>query len=186
MNRMTISVYEKKKFIQWFLNHYQMKRRESVWILNYLMNHEKVLEHVHFVSEARLCPRGVVMSTKCVNDPPFRFYKEQVMTTDPEKSFHDIRLNDTEPIYIQLNFKNANQHPRYALVMEENPFLPEDYYITKQDRKMAEKFLDHVKYDFQLKKIQTEIDRALDEGDKEKFHELIEKMNELFDHKCTP
>ena len=68
---MNVNVLEKKRFINWFLNNYQLKRRESVWILNYLMNHERVLEHVHFVDEARLCPKGVVISTKCVDDPPF-------------------------------------------------------------------------------------------------------------------
>ncbi len=28
-----VSVNEKKDFIRWFLNHYQLKRRECVWIL---------------------------------------------------------------------------------------------------------------------------------------------------------
>ncbi|MEH7479396.1 YpiB family protein, partial [Bacillus altitudinis] len=26
-----VSVNEKKEFIRWFLNHYQLKRRECVW-----------------------------------------------------------------------------------------------------------------------------------------------------------
>jgi uncharacterized protein YpiB (UPF0302 family) len=181
---MAVSVLQKKRFINWFLNNYQLKRRESVWILNYLMNHERVLKHVHFVEEARVCPKGVIISTKCVDDPPFRFYKEQVMTSDPEKSFHDIRLNDNETIYIQLNFANSNQCYRYAGVLEENPYIPNDYYITEKDQQTAEQLLSHLLYDFQLKKIQEEIDKALDEGDKERFHELIEQLNQLSDEKC--
>lgn len=39
-----ISVNEKKEFIRWFLNHYQLKRRECVWILNYLMSHDQLME----------------------------------------------------------------------------------------------------------------------------------------------
>lgn len=183
---MTVNVLEKKRFINWFLNNYQLKRRESVWILNYLMNHERVLEHVHFVDEARLCPKGVVISTKCVDDPPFRFYKEQVMTSDPEKSFHDIRLNDKETIYIQLNFANSHRCHRYAAVLEENPYLPKDYYITEKDKRVAEQFLTNLIYDFQIKKIHEEIDKALDVGDKDKFHELIEQLNQLTNEKCIP
>ncbi|EOR23584.1 hypothetical protein A499_12046 [Niallia nealsonii AAU1] len=39
-----VSVNEKKDFIRWFLNHYQLKRRECVWILNYLMSHDQLME----------------------------------------------------------------------------------------------------------------------------------------------
>lgn len=38
-----VSVNE-KDFIRWFLNHYQLKRRECVWILNYLMSHDSLME----------------------------------------------------------------------------------------------------------------------------------------------
>ncbi|MBB6452215.1 uncharacterized protein YpiB (UPF0302 family) [Salirhabdus euzebyi] len=182
---MTVSVLQKKRFINWFLNNYQLKRRESVWILNYLMNHERVLKHVHFVEEARFCPKGVIISTKCVDDPPFRFYKEQVMTSDPEKSFHDIRLNDHETIYIQLNFAKSYKCYRFAGVLEENPFIPKDFYITEKDQETAEQLLNQAIYDFKLRKIHEEIDKALDEGDKERFHELIEQLNQLPDEKCT-
>jgi len=35
----SVSVMEKKEFVRWFLKRYQMKRRECVWILNYLLSH---------------------------------------------------------------------------------------------------------------------------------------------------
>ena len=71
-----VSVNEKKEFIRWFLNNYQLKRRECVWILNYLLSHDQLMEKVHFVEHAEYCPRGIVMSTQCVDDVPFRFYKD--------------------------------------------------------------------------------------------------------------
>lgn len=101
-----VSINEKKEFIRWFLNHYQLKRRESVWILNYLMSHDQLMEKVHFVEEAHLCPRGIIMSTHCVDNVPFRFYKDNIMTTDAEKSFHDIRLNREEDIISSSISKN--------------------------------------------------------------------------------
>ena len=54
-----VSVNEKKDFIRWFLNHYQLKRRECVWILNYLISHDQLMEKVHFVEQAQYCPRGI-------------------------------------------------------------------------------------------------------------------------------
>lgn len=35
-----VQLKDKKKFLKWFLQSYQMKRRESMWILNYLLNHD--------------------------------------------------------------------------------------------------------------------------------------------------
>lgn len=174
-----ISVQDKKSFIQWFLNHYQLKKRESVWILNYLVNHDELLKHVHFVRDAKFCPRGIIMTSHCSKEVPFRFYKNQLVTTDAEKSFHDIRLNQNEDLYLQLNFKNANQNSFYVAVLEENPYIPDEYFITKKDQDMAKQLLEKSLYDFKRDSLIKEIDRALDTSDQEKFMKLSEQLNEL-------
>ncbi|SFA98607.1 MULTISPECIES: ReoY family proteolytic degradation factor [unclassified Bacillus (in: firmicutes)] len=174
-----VSVHEKKDFIRWFLNHYQLKRRECVWILNYLMSHDQLMERVHFVEQAQYCPRGLVMSTHCVDKVPFRFYKENVMTTDAEKSFHDIRLNRDEEIYIQLNFHAANQAHQYAAVLEENPFMPTHLQISEKDRIIAEQFLNDSIERFHREKLRSMIDAALDNQDKVAFKQLTEQLNNI-------
>lgn len=174
-----VSVNEKKDFIRWFLNHYQLKRRECVWILNYLMSHDQLMEKVHFVDQAQYCPRGLVMSTHCVDEVPFRFYKENVMTTDAEKSFHDIRLNRDEEIYIQLNFYASNQAHQYAAVLEENPFMPKSLQISEKDRMVAERFLTTSLHKFQREKLLLLIDEALDQQNEKAFKELTEKLKRL-------
>lgn len=171
-----VSVNEKKEFIRWFLNHYQLKRRECVWILNYLMSHDQLMEKVHFVEQAQFCPRGIVMSTHCVDDVPFRFYKENVMTTDAEKSFHDIRLNREEDIFIQLNFHASFQAPQFAAVLEENPYMPKNLQISDKERLMAEEFLSSSIRRFQKEKLFQQIDEALDNNDKEAFKVLTEQL----------
>ncbi|WAA13754.1 ReoY family proteolytic degradation factor [Fervidibacillus halotolerans] len=176
-----VSVYEKKEFIRWFLNNYQLKRRECVWILNYLMSHDQLMEKVHFVENARYCPRGLVMSTQCVDDVPFRFYKNSVMTTDAEKSFHDIRLNRDQDIYIQLNFKAVHHSYQYALVLEENPFMPDFIQISEKDRQLVEQFLQYSLIQFQVEKLKKEIDRALDEKDQQQFLTLSSQLRKVLD-----
>ena len=57
----SVPLNEKKTFIRWFLKNFQLKRREGVWILNYLLSNDDLLEHVHFVDEAHYCPRAIVM-----------------------------------------------------------------------------------------------------------------------------
>jgi uncharacterized protein YpiB (UPF0302 family) len=174
-----VSVNEKKDFIRWFLNHYQLKRRECVWILNYLMSHDQLMEKVHFVEQAQYCPRGLIMSTHCVDKVPFRFYKENVMTTDAEKSFHDIRLNREEDIYIQLNFHASNQKHQYAAVLEENPFMPNHLQVNEKDGVIAEEFLNYSIERFQHEKLLNLIDEALDKQDREAFQVLTRKLNQL-------
>ncbi|GLB57983.1 ReoY family proteolytic degradation factor [Cytobacillus sp. NCCP-133] len=174
-----VSVNEKKDFIRWFLNHYQLKRRECVWILNYLMSHDQLMKKVHFVEQAQYCPRGLIMSTHCVDEVPFRFYKENVMTTDAEKSFHDIRLNRDEEIFIQLNFHASNKAHQYAAVMEENPFMPKSLQISDKDRLIAERFLTESLEKFRREKLLELIDEALDNQDKTAFRMLTQQLNKL-------
>ena len=57
-----VPVAAKKDFVRWFLKRYKLKRRECVWILNYLLSHEQLLQNVHFTDEAHYCPRAMVIS----------------------------------------------------------------------------------------------------------------------------
>ncbi|QOR65256.1 YpiB family protein [Cytobacillus suaedae] len=171
-----VSVNEKKDFIRWFLNNYQLKRRECVWILNYLMSHDQLMKNVHFVEQAQYCPRGIIMSTHCVDDVPFRFYKENVMTTDAEKSFHDIRLNRDEEIYIQLNFRSSFHSPQYVAVLEENPYMPKHLQVNEKDEMIAERFLELSIQTFQKQKLLKLIDEALDKQNIAEFNRLTDQL----------
>ncbi|WP_110112958.1 ReoY family proteolytic degradation factor [Bacillus sp. CGMCC 1.16541] len=174
-----VSVNEKKEFVRWFLTNYQLKRRECVWILNYLMSHDQLMKKVHFVEQAQFCPRGMVMSTHCVEEPPFRFYKENIMTTDAEKSFHDIRLNRDEDIYIQLNFRSSYSSPQYVVVLEDNPHMPKNMHANEKDKLIAERVLEESVQSFQRSKLLKLIDEALDNHNKEEFKRLTDYLNNL-------
>ena len=120
------------------LKNYQLKRRECVWILNYLLSNDDLLKRIRFVEEAHYCPRAMVMSTVDSTGVPFRFYKGNVMTADAEKSFHDLRLHEQEDMYIQLNFPNIPPSAQYLAVLEENPYMPETLLVSEKDRVLAE------------------------------------------------
>ncbi|MGM7701670.1 ReoY family proteolytic degradation factor [Pseudalkalibacillus sp. Hm43] len=175
----TVTVLEKKDFLKWFLNHYQLKKRECVWLLNYLVSDEALMENVHFVENAEYCPKAIIMSTNCVDGVPFRFYKQNILTTDAEKSFHDIRLNQDEDVYIELKFKGAYRTPQYAAVLEENPHIPENMVPDKKYGLWAEMILDQSFSHFRKKSLQTQIDEALDRKDFESFERLSKEYNKL-------
>lgn len=175
----SVSIVDKKAFVRWFLKNYQLKRRECVWILNYLLSNDELLKHIRFVEEAHYCPRAMVMSTVESTGVPFRFYKGNVMTADAEKSFHDLRLNEKEDMYLQLNFPNIPPSTQYLAVLEENPFMPETLLVNEKDRLLAEEMLSTSLFVFQQEKLLAQIDEALDKGDKDRFFELSNLLQAL-------
>lgn len=175
----SVSVVDKKAFVRWFLKNYQLKRRECVWILNYLLSNDDLLKRIRFVEEAHYCPRAMVMSTVDSTGVPFRFYKGNVMTADAEKSFHDLRLHEQEDMYIQLNFPNIPPSAQYLAVLEENPYMPETLLVSEKDRILAEELLSNSLLVFQEEKLLAQIDEALDRGDEARFYELSNLLQAL-------
>jgi uncharacterized protein YpiB (UPF0302 family) len=175
----SISVGEKKQFVRWFLQSHKMKRRECIWILNYMLSNEELLEKTHFVEEAHYCPRAMVMSSTESEEIPFRFYKGNLMTADAEKSFHDLRLNPHDDLFVQLNFPNRPPSALYLSVLEENPYMPKNAMITEEDRQIAEKMLEASMAVFQEDAILKQIDEALDANDREKFFELSALLHSI-------
>ena len=175
----SVPIADKQQFVRWFLKNFQLKRREGVWILNYLLSNDNIMNNIHFVEDAHYCPRAIIMSTIDHDGIPFRFYKQKVMSTDAEKSFHDLRLNPDEKMYIQLNFPNTPPKLIYLAVLEENPYLPQNIYMRERDRLMAEEMMGESLYTFQRDQLLAEIDTALDEGNKEKFLQLTTALQTL-------
>lgn len=173
-----VPVAAKKDFVRWFLKRYKLKRRECVWILNYLLSHEVLLENVHFTDEAHYCPRAMVISTTKSESIPFRFYKGNLMTADAEKSFHDLRLYENEKMYIQLNFPNSHSCPHYASVREENPFLPSYLQVSEADKKLARKLVEESIVTMTEEMLRKRIDEALDQNNEEHFLTLSAMLND--------
>lgn len=174
-----ISIQEKKNFIMYFLNNYQLKRRESIWIFNYLATHDKVLENVHFVEDAKFCDRSLFMSTHCVDAIPFRFFKGDHMSTDGEKAFNDIKLNRDERLFVELQFKNRYKDDLYVSVLEDNPFTNNNVNDPEIIRE-AKEFLDHSIDNFKEKQMLKQIDDALDNRDERLFVKLTNRFKEEF------
>ncbi|QKS71105.1 YpiB family protein [Paenalkalicoccus suaedae] len=174
-----IPVMEKRDFLKWFLEKYQLKRRECAWLLNFLMSDDILMERVHFVEQAEFCPKALMISANNVDQVPFAFHKNQHVTMDAEKSFHDIRLNRNEDIYIQLNFKDKHALPQYVAVLEENPYLPANVAEETVQSLLAEMVLDESIRHKQLTELSLQIDLALEHGDKARFLELSKQYSEL-------
>ncbi|NEU31155.1 YpiB family protein [bacterium LRH843] len=174
-----IPVVEKKDFLKSFLQQYELKRRECAWLLNYLMNDDQLMERVHFVEKAEHAPKALIISTKGVDSIPFSFHKQNHVTTDAEKAFHDIRLNQTEDIYIELHFIGAKQFSPYLAVLEDNPYIPENHELAAIFQLEATQILENSIRTFKRDRLRRAIDCALDEGDKPRFEKLVKELQEI-------
>lgn len=174
-----ISIEHKRDFIQWFLEHYTLKRQEANWLLNFLLKDDDLLNRISFVNDAKYCPRAIIISSHCSDEVPFLFYKQHIITTDIDKFFHDIRLNDDEFTYVQLNFEHAKQNPYYVGILEENPYTPICTSHQIEDERMSTRLLDGLIQNHQLKRLQNEIDEALDRKDEVQFNKLVKILKNI-------
>src|SRR5690625_1814647 len=138
---MNVSIQEKKDFITWFLYHHMPENREVVWLLEYIQNRNELLQSLHFVFDAHFCPRSIVIHSAGQVKQPFRFYKSHICTIDVDKAFHDVRLNQQDPLYVECIFESVRQSPEYARVLEVNPYVPDKYYLNEEDLRELDSFL---------------------------------------------
>ncbi|MCA9766029.1 MAG: YpiB family protein [Carnobacterium sp.] len=174
-----VSLESKKEFLGWFLDSYQLKRRESMWILNYLLNHDIVLGKVHFVENVETTPRGMMMSTIETDSKPFLFYKEGIIFEDPEQAFHEIRLNWHEDIYMELIFNDPWKAYQYLGVLEDNPYHRWNDSLDVNIRTQVEQALASLTLTNQIEMMMNQIDAALENDDKEGFIQLSNHLKRI-------
>lgn len=172
----SVTNQKKKRFLKWFTTNFTLKRRESLWILDYLFNHDIMLEKTHFVEQVEKAPRGIYMSVRDNHKPAFRFYKNGHTFKDAMQAFHEIRLNWSSPLYIEIDFENAWESPEYLAVLEDNPNAKWNDNIPTE---LIEQMDDALIYETLLMaraELLDEIDDSLVKGQEEKFVDLTERL----------
>ncbi|BCA85509.1 UPF0302 protein [Enterococcus saigonensis] len=180
---MFIDVKEKKNFLNWFVTHASFSRREVCWILNYLANHEAILNNVHFVENADATNRGLQIRDLTAQGDPMRLFISGKVFEDSDQIFHEIRLNWKEALYIECLFDNAWENPGYLSILEDNPFMKWNENIDPTVIDSVNQFLLEEEQIARMNQLYQEIDQALETGDKERFMRLSEDVNkELQQH----
>lgn len=168
-----VSNLNKRYFINMLLTKYKFKTRESEEILLYLLTDDILLNNTHFVDNITKCSRAISLSTTCVANKPFSFYKANINNTNGLQAYHDLRLNNKEPLYIKVNFSDR-YNLLYQTVLEKNPHL-----ISYESQENIRDDLDSLLFKQQQHNIRHQIDLALDKNDKEQFISLSNKLNNL-------
>lgn len=169
------SLENKKKFIAWFLKEYTLPRRESLWILNYLLNHEILLKNVHFVQEVEKTPRGMMFSIDAKPTESFYYYKQSACFDNPEQAFHDLRLNWKEDCYVEFKFENAYQMLVSFGVFEENPFASS----VEEENVELENAIQSIQLESYKYYLIHQINQALEEENPIAFEKYSQKLQDV-------
>lgn len=175
----SVSNSEKKHFLKWVTSNFVMKRRESLWILEYLFSHNLMLEKTHFVEDVSKTPRGIYMSVIGNEKPDFRFYKNGHTFEDGMQAFHEVRLNWSSPLYIEIDFDDAWQYPEYLTILEDNPYASWNDSISKALSNSVDNALTYETLVFAREQLLKDIDKALVDRDKESFAILTNDLSEV-------
>jgi uncharacterized protein YpiB (UPF0302 family) len=175
----TVTNAEKRSFVEWFLKHYELKKRECAWLLTYLMSDYRLLNKLRFVDEMPAKKRTLLMSSKCSKHIPFQFMKGKFSSTDVETAFHDILLNDQEEISVLLHFSQSEQCPQYAAVREVGSVEKDKLKTNSLYSLIAEMFLDEVVEKFEKERLYKLIDQSLARQDKQMFLRLSRRLKEM-------
>lgn len=174
-----IQLKDKKKFLKWFLQRYQMKRRESMWILNYLLNHDIVLNKAKFVEQVEKTPRGIRIATVGTEDTAFLFYKEGRQFDNPEQAFHEVRLNWHTDLYIELVFQGQWMSGEYMSILEDNPYAKWNDSISDDLSSEVNDALETFQLVERKQVLLKQIDTALEDAERDSFLELTQELKEI-------
>lgn len=173
------SLEEKKSFLTWFIQNHQLKRRESLWILNYLLNHELLLKNIHFVENIAITNRGMGLASIESSNEPFVYYKEGKKFDDPEQAFHDLRLNWKEEFYLELYFHDSYLSQSAFGILENNPFEKDEDRFDPSLERIVDSSLERLAWQERKRDLMKLIDAALVDKDEEKFKQYTEELRSL-------
>ena len=119
------------------------------------------------------------MSAKDNHHPTFRFYKNGHTFKDAMQAFHEIRLNWSSQLYLEIDFENAWQTPEYLAVLEDNPYARWNDNIPKELMEQMDEALTYETLLIARHELLDKIDESLIEGQKESFTDLTKILKEI-------
>ncbi|MDH6365632.1 MULTISPECIES: YpiB family protein [unclassified Enterococcus] len=176
---MMISVKDKKAFLRWLVKNVSFKHREIVWLLNYLAEHEVILANVHFVELAEATQRGLQIRDSASEGEDLILFLKGRTFTDSDQIFHEIRLNWQSPLYLECIFEDAWQNLLFLSILEDNPAIPWNKRVSEEIHEEVATFLSKDELQQRLAFLYQEIDRSLEEENREEFITLTDEVKEV-------
>jgi len=172
------SLDDKKNFLSWVVEYVTFKEKESYWILNYLINHDGILNRVSFVDHADQTPRGLVISDSESDSNGLVLFKNNHQFNDAQQIFHDIRMCYKDSLYLDIRFNKREMNQLYLSVIEDNPFISVFDTVSPKMKHALHRYFQDAQNQAELKMIEEKIDLAIDEENQEAFKEWSAKYSQ--------
>lgn len=176
---MFVNVADKKEFLVWLVNNISFSQREILWILNYLINHEAILNNVHFIEQADKTVRGLKITSKEIEEEPIGLFLAGKKFTDTDQIFHEIRMNWKEALYVECVFEDSWQNSQFLSILEDNPYARWNEQVSEEVIDRINEFFAHEEKQAKIDLLYSQIDLAIEDGNYEAFLELTDELNRL-------
>lgn len=174
-----IGLSDKKNFLRWLVQEVPLKQRESYWIINYLINHEAILNRVSFVKGALHTPRGLLITDQTMSGVGLEMVNHEKKVFEAEAIFYEIRTNRKEKLFLEVEFNNMHLSELYLVVLEENEYLPIDVEEQLLFFNELDKFWEEELIKTKLNQLEEAIDLALEKNNQDLFTKLTAEYLKL-------
>ena len=175
-----VSIDDKIHFLKWFLRNHSLKKIEAKWLLDYIAAYPKLMERLHFVSDAKAYEESILISTKEMGTPSFIHRNKDLISHDIEQYYLAHTKNSDREIFVELNFPNRHSCNRYLTVLIEDPKTATLSYFEKME---VENIINHSMHTFKENQLLSDIDKALDEHNAPEFFRLSGELRKIYKNK---
>ncbi|WP_418791327.1 YpiB family protein [Phosphitispora sp. TUW77] len=176
-----VMLYKKKKFINAFLSKFELKKQEACQVLNFLLSRDRLLANTYFVENVRCLPNALIISASNASTVSFLCRINNEYYEDIEEIIYLLDYETPEELFVWLSFE---KNFMYLTCINDLEIVPEirdkifHYQVIRVlEDEMTQKILDREKRKTEML---TEIDLALDNGDRKKFNYLVTRYKKLF------
>jgi uncharacterized protein YpiB (UPF0302 family) len=173
-----VSINEKRTFLKWLLRRRKLVNRETVRFLLELSESSRLLPIVHFVEDVSGSRRSMTLYEEQTSSD-FVYVKESVHTHDPEKAFHDLRINHEEELFVRVVLSDDRFALEYLSVLEDGPMTLEK--VHRSYGAAADAAIRESEKHYSVARLEQAINAALDQGDRTSFYRLSEQLKKLSD-----
>lgn len=179
MNRW-VSTSEKSAFLNWFLKNHRLKRKDARVVLEYLVNHAHVLDHVTFTDTVSPHAKTIIISSMQSDEPGFVYYNHSSKSEEPSKALGDLMAHPNTKRNLVIHFYGSHIHTNFQQLIQ-SPIKEQfqNYNRFKKYEDETKELLEQVQQQTDRNTLLAEIDAALDARNEALFKELTLRLREL-------
>lgn len=173
-------VYQKKRYIRWFLDTYELKNSRTAKILDFIANHDELLQKIYFVEDVRRLPNALIISSTDASTVSFLCRINDCYYEDVDEVIHILDTEPPDELFVRLSFNREFLCFICETVLDFKPDVGNKIFYHQVVRSLEEEMNRKIiKKQERKADLMSLIDNALENGDKENFIKLAEQFKDI-------